>query len=180
MCNLGLSMRLPQCFESYCTPVDDLELLNGRFVDPHYERGFSLANFSDHYNFLFHYYQRRLLSLVLASLPHLYHMSRVFAFLFRRCFFPRKKKKRNLISPLEFPRTFEYSLKSSFSLQDQVSLSLSFSLSLLEYLPAVPPRNELFTFIFSILCSWTFSLFENSSVFRLYDLLILFFFLFLF
>ena len=130
MCNLGLSMRLPQCFESYCTPVDDLELLNGRFVDPHYERGFSLANFSDHYNFLFHYYQRRLLSLVLASPPHLYHMSRVFTFLFRRCFFPRKKKKRNLISPLEFPRTFEYSLKSSFSLQDQVSLSFSLSLSL--------------------------------------------------
>lgn len=37
---LRLSMRLPQCFESYCTPVDDLELLNGRFVDSHYERGF--------------------------------------------------------------------------------------------------------------------------------------------
>lgn len=39
ICNLGLAtlpMRLPRCFESYCTPVDDLVLLNARFVDPHH------------------------------------------------------------------------------------------------------------------------------------------------
>lgn len=98
-------MRLPQCFELYCTPVNDLELLNGRFVDPHYERGFpSLTSLI--IIICFHYYQRRLVSLVLASPPHLYHMSYFFAFLFTSCFFPRKKK--NLISPLEFPPAFEY------------------------------------------------------------------------
>ena len=131
MCNLGLSMRLPQCFESYCTPVDDLELLNGRFVDPHYERGFSLANFSDHYNFLFHYYQRRLLSLVLASPPHLYHMSRVFAFLFRRCFFPRKKKKKKSHLSSRIPSNLRIFFKVKlFPARSSLSLFLSLSLSL--------------------------------------------------
>lgn len=127
-------MRLPQCFESYCTPVDDLELLNGRFVDPHYKRGFpSLTSLI--IIICFHYYQRRLVSLVLAS--HLYHMSCFFAFLFTRCFFPRKKK--NLISPLEFPPAFEYLSKLSFYLQDQISL--------FQCLPAVPPRSDLYTYL---------------------------------
>lgn len=129
-------MRLPQCFELYCTPVNDLELLNGRFVDPHYERGFpSLTSLI--IIICFHYYQRRLVSLVLASPPHLYHMSYFFAFLFTSCFFPRKKKISSLLSnSLQPSNIFR---KLNFYLQDQISL--------FQCLPAVPPRSDLYTYL---------------------------------
>ena len=121
MCNLGLSMRLPQCFESYCTPVNDLELLNGRFVDPHYERGFpSLTSLI--IIICVSLLSKTLTQPCLASPPHLYHMSCVFAFLFRRCFFPRKKKS-HLSSRIFFKVELLPARRSSLSLRVFASCS---------------------------------------------------------